>query len=157
MKSTTFTAFLALFLGGLLLTGCGGNTDKEKREEVIFGKLELSNGWARPAREGQNSAAYLTITNGTATDDTLKAVSSDAASEVSIHRTEQNADGTMSMAPAGPQAIKAGNDLRLQAGGLHLMLEKVNRRLAAGDSLSLALEFSRVGSRQITIPVRVSQ
>lgn len=142
----------------LLFSGCRSESNSEdERQPVILGKLELSDGWARPASQGDTGGAYLTIANGTASDDTLLNISSETAEATELHETYENEDGTVEMRPAGKQVIKAGDELIMKPGGLHIMLMNLNRQLAAGDSLTLALQFARVGTKKITVPVKIQK
>lgn len=158
MKSTHYL-LLASLLGCFLFWGCSSDSnssnDSESSQEVVFGKIALDNGWARPGSKGEKSAAYLTITNGTASDDTLVGISSEAAEKVELHESIENDDGTFSMQPAGRQGISSGNSLQLVPGGMHLMLINTNRELAAGDSLTLSLQFKNAGTSTVTVPVKL--
>jgi len=147
-----------LILSCLLITSCSSESNSnKKKQDVILGKIELSQGWARPGTKGETGGAYLTIANGTASSDTLIAVNSSVAESAEIHQTIQHDDGTMSMQRAGQQSIPSGEDLVFKPGGLHIMLMNLNRDLVIGDSLSLTLQFSRVGRKKITVPVTMQQ
>jgi copper(I)-binding protein len=138
-----------------LFKGCSPESKQKEKQEIILGKIELVDGWARPGSQGQTSGAYLTITNGTASVDTLVQVSSNVAKKTELHKSIKNEDGTMSMQPAGNQIIEDGSKLQLQPGGLHIMLINLKRDLGIGDSLDISLEFSRVGTKTITVPVQI--
>lgn len=157
MKTITTRLIISLFCS-ILFWGCSSESDSSNSansNEVILGKLELSSGWARPGAEGQSSGVYLTIHNGTASNDTLLDLSSEVANAVEIHESIENDDGTTSMRPAGKQVIRDGNKLELEPGGIHIMLMDLKRELAVGDSLSVSLEFARVGTKKITVPVQI--
>jgi len=146
-----------LLIASVVLWGCQSqsNSKEEGNKKVILGKLELYDGWARPGAKGQNSAGYLIISNGTASVDTLLSVNSDVAETCEIHESYQNDDGTVSMRPAGRQVIADGNDLTLTPGGKHIMLMKLKRELAVGDSVMISLTFSNVGQKSLKLPVKV--
>lgn len=156
MKSIQRTFFLLLFFF-FLFEGCSSESSSksEQKKSVILGKLELVNGWARPGSKGQTSGAYLTINNGTASTDTLLSISSNVAQKTELHKSIKNEDGTISMRPAGPQIIRDGLSLQLQPGGLHIMLMKLNRNLAIGDSVSITLNFAHVGKKDVLVPVKI--
>lgn len=158
MKSTNYL-LLALLLGCVLFGGCSSDSnssnDAESSPEIILGKVTLENGWARPGSQGDKSAAYLTITNGTASTDTLIDFSSPAAQSVELHKSIQNEDGTIEMRPADRQPLASGEKLTLHPGGLHLMFNDLERDLSVGDSLSVSVEFSRAGTYSTTIPVQL--
>jgi copper(I)-binding protein len=156
MKNITILA-IVLF-AGLIFSGCSADSNQQEKEEnVIFGKIELSDGWARPGSEGNTSGAYLTIANGTSEADTLQSLDSPAAGKTELHETySENSDAT-GMRPTGEQAITASNELVLTPGGQHIMLMNLKRELAVGDSVTINLEFARVGTQTITVPVQIQQ
>lgn len=157
MKS--LNSLLTVFVVGcFLFLGCGSESDSPdstNSNEVILGKMELSSGWARPGSEGQTSGLYLTITNGTASPDTLLGATSKVAGSTEIHESIENDDGTTSMRPAGKQVIQDGHKQEFAPGGLHIMLMDLTRDLTVEDSLSVSLEFARVGTKNITVPVQI--
>lgn len=155
MKSSTYYLLLSL-LCLVVVWGCSAESENENgNTNVVLGKYEFEDGWARPGAEGENSSVYITITNGTATDDTLVSVSSEAAEEAELHESYDAGDETTSMRPAGKQAIDSGNKLRMEPGGLHIMLTGLQEDLAIDDSVSVSLEFSHVGTENITVPVQI--
>ena len=133
--------------------GCSSESNQQQ-DEVIFGKVEFSNGWARPGAQGQTSGVYLTISNGTASDETLTGVSSSVAGRAEIHESYEGESETVGMRPAGEQIISAGNNLAFEPGGLHIMLMDLKRDLVVGDTLDITLNFSRVGSMSVSVPVQ---
>ncbi|MEL7832618.1 copper chaperone PCu(A)C [Fodinibius sp. Rm-B-1B1-1] len=150
---------LILLSGCFLFLGCGSESnssnDSNSKQEVVLGKIALDNGWARPGSQQAKSAAYLRISNGTASPDTVLSFSSDIAESVELHESIENNDGTTSMRPAGQQVIKDGDKLLLEPGGLHLMLINLTQDLAVGDSLQLSIDFARVGTKNITVPIQI--
>lgn len=146
-----------LLISSSLFWGCSSEPDsnsKSSKDPVILGKMELSDGWARPASQGKTSGAYLKIDNGTASRDTLLAVSSKVAEKAELHKSVLHKDSTISMQPAGRQIIAPGTELHLKPGELHIMLIDLKSELSTGDSLSLSLKFARVGTKKITLPVK---
>lgn len=140
----------------LLFFGCSSQPDqKAAKKNVVLGKMELSDGWSRPGSKGQTSAAYMRIANGTASDDTLLAVQSDAAAKAELHESYQDENNISGMRPAGQQAIAESEKLSLQPGGLHIMLMSLKQNLAVGDTISISLEFARAGNKTIKVPVKL--
>jgi len=83
-------------------------------------------------------AGYLTLTNaGTATIE-LRGASSDAFDRIEIHRTIVE-DGQARMEPVDAIAIDPGERLRLEPGGLHLMMFRPQRVPQVGDTMSIVL------------------
>lgn len=149
MKQIFTVLITALFVS----FGCSSESNQQQ-DEVIFGKVEFSNGWARPGAQGQTSGVYLTISNGTASAETLTGVSSSVAGRAEIHESYEGESETMGMRPAGEQIISAGNNLAFEPGGLHIMLVDLKRDLVVGDTLEVTLDFSRVGSKTVSVPVQ---
>ena len=146
--------FLTLFT--FFFFGCSSQSDqKQTKKTVVLGKMELSDGWARPGSKGQNSAAYLQIANGTASDDTLLHIQSSAAEKAELHESYQDENNITGMRPAGRQVIAESEKLYLQPGDLHIMLMNLQRNLAVGDTVSISLEFARAGTKSINIPIKL--
>lgn len=158
MKSISHLLLTILSVCFLFL-GCGSESnssnESDSTNEVVLGKIAIDNAWARPGSQQGKSAAYLQISNGTASIDTLRSFSSDAAERVELHKSIKHEDGTSSMQPAGEQMIASGKKLRLQPGGLHLMLINLNRNIAVGDTLQLSLDFAHAGTITTTVPVQI--
>ncbi|MCW9707092.1 copper chaperone PCu(A)C [Fodinibius salsisoli] len=146
---------LTVFLVTTFLIGCSSG-DPEK-EPVILGKIELSDGWARPAAQGQSSAVYMSISNGTASRDSISNIASPIAANAGIHETYKGENGIIGMRPAPGQVIPSGEDLYFKPNGLHIMLMKLKEDLAVGDSIDVDITFNRVGTHSIRVPVKVQQ
>jgi protein SCO1 len=117
-------------------------------------QLLVEQPWARAADQGSTSAVYLTIRNSGPAD-TLLGAESEAAEAVELHRNV-NDRGVMRMEPSGPLPIASGGTLRLEQGGLHIMLVGLHQRLAPGTTLRLVLRFERSGQVTIDAPVRTA-
>ena len=158
MMMNTSTFLTAAVIIALISSGCSSDSNQQKDNgNVILGKVELTDGWARPGSKGNTSGAYLTIANGTAEADTLRRISSPAAGKTELHQSYSEGDGVSGMRPAGPQAIKAAQELVLNPGGLHIMLMNLNQDLAVGDSVTINLEFARVGTQSVKLPIQIQQ
>lgn len=141
----------------LTIIGCQSKQERPQKVPKIFksNSIEISSAWARPAEEGRNSAAYMQIYNGTDQPDTLIAVESEIAGKAEVHETYEE-EGMMGMRPAGVLAIKSDSVFNLQPGGIHIMLMKLNKSIAEGDSILLKLLFSNSGFKNISVPVKIS-
>lgn len=117
--------------------------------------IEISEPWVRPGSKGGNSAAYLSVLNGTNTTDTLIAVYTDVATKAEVHESYED-NGMAGMRPAGLLPIAPDSMLQLTPGGLHIMLMKLTQNISADDSISLSLEFSNTGRIQINVPAQIS-
>ncbi len=119
-------------------------------------EIDVSGGWARATVAGQSTgAAYLTIHNAGAADDRLLSASTTVAPETSLH-TSTNENGVARMRPlADGLPTPAGETVKLEPGGHHLMLTGLRQPLAAGQSIELSLRFERSGERKL--PLRIAE
>jgi hypothetical protein len=79
--------------------------------------------------------------------------------EAQLHETVAQHDSsgggdTMTMRQVSSIELPAGQTIRLQPGGFHVMLIDLKHGLKAGDKLSLTLRFERAGTRKVTAEVR---
>ena len=159
-------SLLALFLVAFL-SACADNTTPgpsatpeptatpETTASGSVAGLVAEDAYARAAPAGGVSAVYMALRNGTAVPDTLLSARTDAASRVEIHRTEVGADGLSAMTPVeGGLAVPADDTVRLEPGGLHVMLLDLQRDLGVGDTLDVEVEFAGQGPRVLRVPVR---
>ena len=139
----TITTFFALSLILLLASACAAPTE-----------LTLEDPWARPAFQGDNSAAYLLISNMTDQGDGLIGASSDVANITEIYLSKMDAEGTMTMERQDLIGIPAGETVTLEPGGLHVMLMNLVHDLNVGDNFDLTLEFQRAGDMVVEVEVK---
>jgi len=140
----TITTILALSMILLMASACAPPTE-----------LTIEDPWARPAFQGDNSAAYLVISNMTEQGDGLIGASSDMANITEIHLSKMDAEGTMTMERQDLIGIPAGETVNLEPGGLHVMLMNLVQDMNVGDKFDLTLEFQRAGD--IVLEVEVKQ
>jgi copper(I)-binding protein len=161
MKTLLFPIILLTFL--ISLSACSQEqTDMEATKtetEIVLpeNSFELSDAWARPARENGATAVYLNVLNGTDQPDTLLALSSTASGLVELHETYDRGDGMMGMREAEDPTFPANDVVQMVPGGKHIMLMQLNRELKEGDTVDLTLEFAGAGEITITAPVRAPQ
>ncbi|HSK22685.1 MAG TPA: copper chaperone PCu(A)C [Egicoccus sp.] len=99
-----------------------------------------------------SSQVVVAIRNDGTGDDTLVGAETPAAAAVEMHLTEV-VDGRASMTQQDTVAIPAGETVRFQPGGLHLMLVVPDATVTVGGTFELTLHFERSGDR--TVPVEV--
>ena len=110
-------------------------------------ELEFSDAWIKnlpptiPVRAG-----YLTIHNPGSSTVGVIAVTSDAFASVEIHRSFMQ-DGMMRMEPVEAIEIEAGSSVKLEPGGLHLMMMMPVEPTVAGEDIDIILQLDD-GSRQ---------
>lgn len=81
---------------------------------------------------------YLTVVNATTTRDSVTGVSTILAESASLHESVQQG-GMMHMQAVSALVIPAGDTVRLAPLGTHVMVMRLTRALAVGDTLPLVL------------------
>ena len=115
-------------------------------------RVELRHGWARIADSGATSGAYMEIANNDTAPITLVGVTSIDAAAAEVHETMQQ-DGMAHMMPRTALRVSGGDVIRMEPGGVHVMLIDVKRRLTVGDSVRLTLRLSDSTDVNVVIPV----
>jgi copper(I)-binding protein len=140
--AVVWVAVLALCLG---LVGC---------QPRAAGGLTVSEAWVRSSpMVDRAGAAYFVISNTGRQADRLLAVRSDVAATIELHETK-DVGGMMEMAPVSGIEVPAGGSVALEPGGLHVMLLDLTRTLAAGERVTLTLEFETAEDLVIGAEVR---
>jgi copper(I)-binding protein len=107
---------------------------------------------------GAVSAAYMTIHNGTVTDDKLIRITSNIADVTEVHQTVQSSDGMTSMQPVqGGLKIPAKGNVELQPGSYHIMITKLHHDLITGQTFSMTLTFQSGKQITVNVPVKDTQ
>jgi len=87
-----------------------------------LGSLVISHPWSRPTAPGMPmGVAYLSITNRGKDAEVLVSVCTPVAARVEIHQTTI-VDGMARMRPLGEIEIAPGATVKIEPGGIHLML-----------------------------------
>lgn len=116
-------------------------------------ELLLEDGWIQnlppsvPVRAG-----YLTISNPSASAARIVGLRGEAFTHIEIHRSTMK-DGTMQMESLPALEIEAGETLRLEPGGLHLMMHP-RQPTRPGDSFRVIVEFGDGATRNLDMVVR---
>ena len=92
-----------------------------------------------PLPGSSTGVAYMTLTNQSRSDLVIRAAQSPQFSRAEFHETRVE-DGVMKMRSVEHIAIGAGESVRLESGGLHLMLIGANAGIAVGTPVSLELD-----------------
>jgi copper(I)-binding protein len=120
--------------------------------------LTVSHAWARATVPGQQvGAVYMNLQS--ADDTQLVKAESPAASVVEIHSMTMT-DGVMEMRMLHSLPLPAGKVVKLEPGGLHLMLFDLKAPLRAGQEITVQLHVSRAGKKElvtVAVPVRPRQ
>jgi iron complex outermembrane receptor protein len=121
--------------------------------EYAIGSIRVDHPWARPAPAGLvMGVAYFTLENRGGTDDALVAASTPAATRVEFHQTTL-ADGMARMRPLEQVALPAGKTVKVEPGGIHLMLVQLKQPLVAGVPVPLTLEFREAGKVEVQLSI----
>ncbi len=127
----TILSILATLMLATVLAACA---DDAAADPVI------ENVWARPGDTGDNSAAFMDISNDGDADLTLIGASGDIAGAVEVHESSME-DGMMQMEEIPELVIEAGETVSLEPGGYHIMMMNLEQDLEVGDTFQITLEF----------------
>lgn len=97
------------------------------------------------------TGSFMTIANSSGEDITLTGGTSDVAGIIEIHEV---IDGAM-VPMANGLVIPANGEVKLRMGGYHVMLMELSSKLAAGDEVTVTLEFSNGDTVDYTAPVKM--
>lgn len=101
-----------------------------------------------------SGAAFMVIENHTNAEDRLIDARSDVAQRVELHTHEEDANGVMRMIHVAEGfVIPAGDEVRLERGGKHVMLMGLVRPVTQGDILEVTLVFERQGEIVVEVPI----
>ncbi len=116
--------------------------------------IAVSDAWSPLTPPGATVAAvYAEIAARQA--DTLLSASSTVAETTQLHSIlEEN--GMMQMRPVPQLALHAGETVRFEPGGLHLMLTGLRQPLPAQSQFALVLHFAKAGDVTVTVQVRAA-
>jgi copper(I)-binding protein len=118
-----------------------------------LGPLTIDHPWARPTAPGQSvGGAYLGLRNGGTTPDRLLGGSTATAARVEVHEMRMEGD-VMRMREIQAIELPAGKGVKLEPGGLHLMLMGLKAPLKVGDKLPLKLRFEKAGEVEVMLVV----
>lgn len=116
-------------------------------------ELKVDDAWVRlPAVSSRPGAAYFTVTGG-AEATTLVKVETAAAIRTEMHEMKQQG-GMMAMSPIADVAIPAGQSIRFEPGGKHIMLIDLSPQVRAGGKIPLRLSFANGKTIEVQADVR---
>jgi len=115
--------------------------------------LIVQDAWVRQVPGSDVAAAYLTLRNPTQQPISIIGVESSLASHAMIHET-RTASGQSQMRPHEQLVVPPGRTVKLQPGGLHVMLHGITRPAAVGQSVPLLLLLADGTKVQVAAIVR---
>ncbi|HSV69007.1 MAG TPA: copper chaperone PCu(A)C [Methylibium sp.] len=119
------------------------------------GAIRIDHPWARPTVPGQPAGGgFLVLRNESAAPDRLLSARSAAVERVELHLMKMEGD-VMRMRQVEAIDLPAGATVKLEPGGLHLMLIGLKAPLKAGTRVPLMLRFEKAG--EVAVEVAVEQ
>jgi periplasmic copper chaperone A len=155
MSTRRTTLPIAPLVACALLVSVGLTACSSGGAGTASGTLTVTGAWVRTPN-GDSTAAYFTIANGTSTDDVLVGVSTPAAQSASLHRTTTDSSGMTGMQMTSEIHVPAGGTVSLAPGGFHVMMMGLAGGLKAGSTVQLILTFEHAGVLQVDAEVRAS-
>jgi copper(I)-binding protein len=122
-----------------------------------LGHIQVTRLWAPPTPPSTSVAAiYLWITNGGSKADRLVSVSTPIAASAELHSTTMT-QGIMRMRMVEGVDLPPGVPIKIQPGGLHIMLQGLKQPLQPGMFLPLTLQFRDAGMLTVQVPVKAPE
>lgn len=108
-----------------------------------------------PPVTGNPAAIYFDLENeGSRAVAVRRADVADAGS-AAIHNTMES-NGQMSMGEMGPLAIPAGETVKFEPGGKHIMVYELSREVTAGGTTELTLTIAGGDKVSVAVPVQAA-
>jgi len=115
--------------------------------------LDITHPWVREAPPSARVlAAYMSIKNTGESSITIVGMSSTEFESAELHRTVIH-EGVASMQHIKQLEIPANGSIKLEPGGLHLMLFNPHHALNAGDSVTLTIHLGNDTCMTVSAPV----
>jgi len=118
-----------------------------------IGNLVVAGAWSRPAPPSATvGVVYFSLTNLGVKADRLMALSSPIAAKVELHESRR-VQGVVEMRAVSALECPPGVTVKIEAGGVHVMLIGLARSLTAGTTFPLSLKFRDAGVLTLQVPV----
>ena len=114
--------------------------------------LQVQNAWVRATAPGQKVAAAYMQLQALQSGVKLQALRSPAAPMLQLHSMQMQGD-VMRMHEISSLDLPQGQTLRLQPGGMHIMLMDLPLALKAGEHISITLHFADGKTQDVHLPV----
>jgi len=115
--------------------------------------LVVEDAWVRSTPGADIAAAYMTLRNTGKASITVAGVESPVAGHAMIHETKLEG-GQSKMRPHEQLVIAPGATVKLQPGGLHVMMHDLKQPLTVGGKVPLVIQLSGGGTVAATAVVR---
>jgi len=137
---------IALLVFAMLIAACSRAS----------GVVEVTDSWAPSMPpNAPTGVIYLTIDNGSATDDRIVDVTTDRCGAVELHATQIDENRIMRMRLAGPESLEipSGSTLEMSPGALHVMCIDPPTPFEEGETIDLTVSLEKAGTLEVTTPV----
>jgi hypothetical protein len=122
------------------------------------GTIRIVHPWAMPTAasitDGDSGMGYLVLRNAGNQPDKLLSAHTEIARKIELHAHGKGGD-IPTMRQVKSVAIPAGGEVRLEPGGLHLVLMGLKQPLEEGQHFPVVLQFERAG--KITVDMFVQK
>ncbi|KRA97811.1 hypothetical protein ASD83_12055 [Devosia sp. Root685] len=116
-------------------------------EMVVLGSIEITGAFSRATLPNAPvGGGFMTITNKGAEADRLVSVKTDIAKEAQIHEMAMEGDVMKMRQLKDGIDLPAGETIKLEPGGLHLMFMGLNGAIKEGDAVPVTLTFEKAGT-----------
>ncbi|TBU98516.1 copper chaperone PCu(A)C [Stutzerimonas kirkiae] len=122
--------------------------------EYDAGQLHIEHPWSREMPPvAPTAAAYFTVHNNGNAPDRLLGASSPAAGKAELHE-HRHAGDMMKMQQVQNVTIPAGDTVKFEPMGYHVMLFDLKQQARAGERFPLTLKFEKAGDIQLEVAVQ---
>lgn len=123
--------------------------------EYDQGSIHINHPWARPTAPGAvTGGGFMELKNTGNQADRLLSASAEVSDVVELH-THIHEQGVTKMRKVEVIDLPAGENVKLQPGGLHVMFIGLKAPLKEGDKFPVKLKFEQAG--EITVDMNVEQ
>lgn len=122
--------------------------DMMKAETIVIEQPYSGATWGNQ----KNGAAFFSITNNSDADIKLVSAKTDIAEEAQLHTHEMSGD-VMSMRQVESFEIKAGETLKLNPHGDHIMLMNLKQQLDVAQKFNLTLGFDNGDEKTVSVEI----
>ena len=119
---------------------------------IAVGDITVTGAYIRQPASPDVAAAYLTVRNDGSVGDALVSAYCGAARTTTVHGDAAAMEPGQT-APQTPVVLPGNSVVSLKPAKGHIMLDGLTGRLAAGDTVSLLLRFSKAGQVLVDVPV----
>jgi copper(I)-binding protein len=118
---------------------------------AALAQVKVEHAWARPTVAGQQGGGgFLSITSASA--DRLVSGSTPLAERFELHMMSMKGD-VMEMRQLDAIELPAGQTVRLEPGGLHVMFIGLKTPLKSGSKVPVTLKFEKAGDVKVEFDV----